>query len=193
MVQAGANSVLHGQWGTIHSPGDWMRDDRIGGLPLTQGHWGAVAADDKLFAASLAEKAFAKSNFEAAWGNWTSLVRPHLDSRLQADKLGATVRYGALHYAVVDAAWRAMGQGYKQQHRIASFDAAALAAAIVDYDAAFAAYRAFGLADVFAPSLYHPYYLCLGTQCNCALDPPANQTGDKDYGIGATIDGLRQP
>lgn len=25
-----ADVVLHGQWGTIHSPGDWMRDDRIG-------------------------------------------------------------------------------------------------------------------------------------------------------------------
>ena len=70
--------------------------------------------------------------------------------------------------------------------RLSDYDAA-----IADYDAAFAAYRAFGLADVFAPSLYHPYYLCLGTQCNCALDPPANETGDGHNGVGATIDSLR--
>ena len=83
-----------------------------------------------------------------------------------------------------------MGHGYRKQHGMA-YDAVALAAAIADYDAAFAAYRAFGLADVFAPSLYHPYYLCLGTQCNCALDPPANETGDGHNGVGATIDSLR--
>lgn len=107
---------------------------------------------------------------------------------MQADRVGATVRYGARHYALVDAAWRAMGHGYRKVHNM-SYDAAALSAAVRDYDAALAAYRAFGLADVFAPSLYHPYYLCLGTACNCAFDP--SDAGDGGDGVGATIDALR--
>jgi hypothetical protein len=57
VTQSGALSVLHGQWGTLDSPGDWMRDDRIGGWPRTNGHWAAVTKHDADFAASLAEKA----------------------------------------------------------------------------------------------------------------------------------------
>ena len=69
------------------------------------------------------------------------------------------------------------------------FDPKALASAIADYDNAWAAYRAFGLSHVFAPSLYHDYYLCLGTSCNCAFDP--QDSGDDGAGIGVTIDRLR--
>lgn len=37
---------------------------------------------------------------------------------------------------------------------------------------------------------YHPYYLCLGTHCNCAFDPPlADLKGNS--GIGAAVDALR--
>ena len=57
---------------------------------------------------------------------------------------------------------------------------------------AWAGYRAFGLAEVYAPSLYHPYYLCLGTHCNCAFDPPpADLKGNLHGGIGAAVDALR--
>ena len=49
-----------------------------------------------------------------------------------------------------------------------------------------------GLAEVYAPSLYHPYYLCLGTQCNCAFDPPAEDLKNSlSGGIGAAVDALR--
>ena len=61
--------------------------------------------------------------------------------------------------------------------------------------AAWAAYRAYGLAEFYAPSLYHPYYLCLGTHCNCAFDPPAQDFtasgGIGSAGVGAAVDALR--
>eukprot|EP00041_Stephanoeca_diplocostata_P028099 m.786342 g.786342 ORF g.786342 m.786342 type:complete len:87 (-) comp23305_c1_seq31:1818-2078(-) len=63
-------------------------------------------------------------------------------------------------------------QGYRKNAGM-NYNATALANAITEYDAATSAYRAFGLSNVFAASLYHPYYLCLGTSCNCAFDPPA--------------------
>ena len=67
-----------------------------------------------------------------------------------------------------------------------------LASAILAYDAAWAAYRAYGLAEFYAPSLYHPYYLCLGIQCNCAFDPPAADLENSlAGGIGAAVDKLR--
>ena len=45
---------------------------------------------------------------------------------------------------------------------------------------------------MYAPSLYHPYYLCLGTQCNCAFNPPAaDLKGNLHGGIGAAVDALR--
>jgi hypothetical protein len=77
-------------------------------------------------------------------------------------------------------------------------NSSALAAAIDHYDAAFLAYRAFGLANVHAASLYHPYYLCLGTTCSGAFDPPpcdlqpGSIHGKNMFGIGHTVDGLRE-
>ena len=61
---------------------------------------------------------------------------------------------------------------------------------ICDYDAAWRAYRAFGLANVFAPSLYHDYYFCIGDSCNGSFEP-GNATGDNGEGIGALVDSLR--
>jgi hypothetical protein len=165
-----------------------MRDDRIGGLPTTSAHWAQVVQKEADFDASLNEKAWAKANFAVALDTWSKGVVPHLSDAVQASRVGSTVRYGALLYEVIDAAWRAMGVGFKKSHNM-SFDPGALNAAIVDYDAAFTAYRAYGLSDVFAPSLYHPYYLCLGTKCSCAFDPI--DAGDSGHGIGATIDALR--
>ena len=76
-------------------------------------------------------------------------------------------------------------------------DNATVVAALESYDAAWAAYRAFGFSCFQAASLYHPYYLCLGTSCNGAFDPPDTdmQRGDihglNAYGIGHSIDALR--
>ncbi len=57
--------VACGQTGTISSPGDWIRDDRIAGLNVTRGHFKVVAGNASLLAQSLAEKAFAAENFAA--------------------------------------------------------------------------------------------------------------------------------
>jgi hypothetical protein len=114
----------------------------------------------------------------------------------------------------------AMGAAYASKDR-AGFNSTELGAAIGSYDAAWAAYRAFGLAEVYAASLYHPYYLCLGarqhpslrsptagplsarrltklcvgvagTHCNCAFDPPASDLQNTLHaGVGAAVDRLR--
>jgi hypothetical protein len=42
------------------------------------------------------------------------------------------------------------------------------------------------------PSLYHPYYLCLGTHCNCAFDlPTVDLANSLNRRIGAAVDKLR--
>ena len=157
-----------------------MRDDRIAGMNRTRNHWGKVVTSRKRFNASLAEKAFGASNFEMLRKTWTKKVMPFLSDMTQRDQLGATVDYGVHLYRIVEASWRAMAQGYLKERRWSRlggvappttipFDPKALAEAIADYNAAWAGYPAFGLANVFAPSLYHPYYLCLGTSCNCAF------------------------
>eukprot|EP01047_Picozoa_sp_COSAG01_P060032 COSAG01_NODE_7297_length_3262_cov_8.165033_3_plen_92_part_00 len=64
----------------------------------------------------------------------------------------------------------AMGAAYASKDR-AGFNSTELGAAIGSYDAAWAAYRAFGLAEVYAASLYHPYYLCLGARQHPSLLP----------------------
>ena len=35
------------------------------------------------------------------------------------------------------------------------------------------------------------YYLCLGTHCNCAFDPPDADLAADGHGIGAAVDRLR--
>ena len=98
-------------------------------------------------------------------------------------------------YEVIYAAWRVMAQGAAYTNRAkdpAAFNKTELADGILAYDAAWAAYRAYGLAEFYAPSLYHPYYLCLGIQCNCAFDPPAADLKNSlSGGIGAAVDALR--
>ena len=68
------------------------------------------------------------------------------------------LRTGVLLYSIIYEAWTVMAQG-AQHSKPASgshFNATELGEAILAYDAAWAAYRAFGLAEVYAPSLYHP-------------------------------------
>ena len=88
---------------------------------------------------------------------WTAEIKPHLTDPVLADKIDASVMYGVLLYSIIHPAWRVMAQGaaHAAADR-AGFNATELAAAILAYDAAWAAYRAYGLAEVYAPSLYHP-------------------------------------
>jgi hypothetical protein len=50
-----------------------------------------------------------------------------------------------------------MGYGYRLTHHLPQ-SIADLQEAISDYDTAWNTYRAFGLTEFYAPSLYHDYY-----------------------------------
>eukprot|EP00051_Salpingoeca_urceolata_P017172 m.232290 g.232290 ORF g.232290 m.232290 type:complete len:727 (+) comp18882_c0_seq12:64-2244(+) len=189
MVIDGSNAVLYGQWCTVGSGcGLWMRDDRIGGLGNgVSRHFSSLKDDASLWNATLANRAKAMTIFQQMFVSWQSGIKGHLTDPVQADKIEASVMYGVHLYSVIDAAWRVMVQGYRKTHNL-SYNATELLQAIADYDARMMAYQAYGLSELYAPSLYHPYYLCLGTQCNCGVSPPAGQAPD---GIGATVDSFR--
>jgi hypothetical protein len=181
-----AEAVLLGQWGTVQPGfrGNWfMRDDRMGDVTS---HLKTMSATVR--AAALEEKVQALGLQLRNRGLWQSSIMPHLTDPVLVDNIDASVEYGVKLYAIIVPAWRVMVQGALYQKADSSFNKTELAGAIEAYDSAWAAYRAFGLAEFYAPSLYHPYYLCLGTQCNCAFDPPAS---DVHGGIGAAVDALR--
>ena len=209
IVQNGALTVLHGVWGVNETAGDWMRDDRMCGLACTSSAFAsACRRGDAAWAAGLAERAWAKRNSAIMVGIFASAVAPLMNNTVQRSQIGASVQYGAYLFAIVDAAWRIMAQGYLSGTTGATVDGAdraelappscgpntrfnqtELTAAICTYDAAQLAYRAFGLANVFAASLYHDYYLCLGDDCNGSFEP--GNAGDGGRGIGALVNSLR--
>ena len=186
---AAADAVLHGQWGTVGGgTGDaFMRDDRMGDVTS---HLKAMGATER--AAAVEEKVAALALQTGNLALWETAIRPHVTDPVLCDKVDASVQYGVHLYGIIVQAWRVMAQGVLHQMADPAFNKTALGDAILGYDAAWAGYRAFGLAEVYAPSLYHPYYLCLGTHCNCAFDPPpADLKGDLHAGIGAAVDALR--
>eukprot|EP01065_Artemidia_motanka_P005920 TRINITY_DN12878_c0_g1_i1.p1 TRINITY_DN12878_c0_g1~~TRINITY_DN12878_c0_g1_i1.p1 ORF type:complete len:588 (+),score=184.61 TRINITY_DN12878_c0_g1_i1:65-1765(+) len=186
--QTAANSVLHGMWGTVGSrPSLWTRDDRIGGMDRVKGHWESLGNDSGLWDASLAEMRAARDAWSGIAARFAADIEPALTDYPQRAFAAASVQYGTRFFEILDASWRVLAQGYRKDRKM-QYDAAALAAAIADYDSAFGAYRAFGLVNGFAPSLYHPYYLCLGTDCTGAFDPPP---GAAPAGIGASVDKYR--
>ena len=98
-------------------------------------------------------------------------------------------RYAVHLYTIIEVAWPLLYQSYAAaNHLPLLLSPTELTNALEKYDGAWSAYRAFGLANIFSASLYHPYYLCLGDFCNASFDPPAGQTPD---GIGSTVDALR--
>jgi hypothetical protein len=109
-----------------------------------------------------------------------------------------SAEYAAHLYTIVGAAWPLLQHAYRKKHKLPSLmTPQQISDKIAEYDAAFVAYRAFGLANVNAASLYHDYYLCLGTTCNGGFSPPAcdmqpgSYDGKNAYGIGYTVDQLR--
>lgn len=165
--------------------GLWMRDDRIGGLDKIQGHFAKLSDAD--FNQSLALKQQSVQIWASMMDQFEAEVRPKLKNLNIADAIEASLEYGWRLFSIVEAGWRVMIQGYRKTHN-KSYSESELRQAITDYDSHFGAYRAFGLANQYAASLYHPYYLCLGTSCTGAFDPPA---GSAPGGIGATVDSFR--
>lgn len=184
---AGAGAVFQGQWGggLASGPGDWMRDDRIGGLERTSGHFRSLGQDAAKWNETVALRQRALGLFNGSLALFATAVAPALTDPVQADVLEASIRYGLHLYSVVEAAWRVMALGYRKQNNM-TFDAAALQRAVAEYDSRWAGYQAFGLSEVYAASLYHDYYLCLGNDCDNAF-----VSDGKDPGIGATVDAFR--
>ena len=165
----------------------FMRDDRMGDVSSYLARMDATSRDR-----AVAEKVTALQLQRQNQALWEASIRPHLTDTVLADKIDASVQYGVLLYSIIVPAWRVMAQGVLHLKHDPSFNKTELGAAISAYDAAWAAYRAYGLAEFYAPSLYHPYYLCLGTHCNCAFDPPKSDlTNSLHGGIGAAVDALR--
>lgn len=69
-------------------------------------------------------------------------------------RLNIKVLYGVHLYGIIVQAWRVMAQGALHQMSDPAFNTTELGLAIAGYDAAWAGYRAYGLAEFYAPSLY---------------------------------------
>jgi hypothetical protein len=194
-----ADVVLHGQWGVTNQCFTWMRDDRIGGLDEVSGPecLGANGASEANWLASLDERLSALATAKRNLALYSSSIDPHVTDRSLAEAVETSAEYAVHLYEVVGAGWPLLQHAYRLAHGPPStMNASALAAGIQKYDAAIGAYRAFGLANVRAASLYHPYYLCLGTTCSGAFDPPPcdmgpSQSGKNRFGLAHTVDSLR--
>ena len=173
-----------------------MRDDRIGGLD--QLSW-CLGGDDKKWELSLAEKMSARAMALSNVDLYAKEILPKVTDYALAQWMSVSAEYAAHLYSIVAAAWPLLQHAYRQAHGISPLlNPLQLAAQIHTYDAAFGAYRSFGLANVDAASLYHDYYLCLGTSCNNGFTPLVEDMqrysiqGKDAYGIGYTIDQLRK-
>lgn len=107
--------------------------------------------------AAVEEKAEALALQHSNYALWSSAIMPQVTDDVLVDKIDASVQYGVQLYSIILAAWRVMAQGAAHASTgHAGFNQTELSAAILAYDAAWAGYRAFGLAEFYAPSLYHP-------------------------------------
>jgi hypothetical protein len=192
-----ADMVLRGQWGTVPSCGTWMRDDRMGGLEQL-GCFNGLGANDTLWRASIAEMDGAAATATAIKVTFEHRIRPYLRDPEQIETVQASVEYASRLYDIIAAAWPVLRQAFCVKKNLTlPMRPPQLEAALARYDAAWSAFRAFGLANTHAASLYHPYYLCLGTTCNGGFDPPPADMqagsiyGKNSFGIGHTVDSLR--
>jgi len=177
MVTTAAEAVYYGKYGgQMNTNYMWLRDDRIGSME-TAGI-GAGSAEP------IAPREKAVSLWVEVNQTYYNGVLPYLMDFQQQDMLGATVEYGLRLYTVIEAGWKVMVWGYLKLHGH-EFNATALNQTIADYYSHFGAYKAFGLANRYAASLYHDYYLCLGTFCTGAFDP--SDTHSAPPGIGSSI------
>lgn len=193
-----AQVVLHGQWGTVSSCGSWMRDDRIGGDHQAARCFEALGADQRRWRASVAEKSWARDESQRMLLLYRNEIFPHLQDNKLRDAIEVSTLYGSHLYSIVAAGWKLIAETYRQKHNMPPLlSPECLRAAVEAYDGAFAAYRAFGLSEPMAASLYHPYHLCLGTTCNNAFEPPETDmqegswNGKNSQGMGHAVDGLR--
>jgi len=191
VMKMSSNMVLHGQYGTNPYCSMWMRDDRMGGLDQ-------LGCFQQLGTESKQEKSDAYLTSLKMATVFEKTISPHLVDQDMVETLWASFNYGKLLYSIINTSWPLLHQAYCMKHNLTlPMTNVSLVQALDRYDSAWAAYRAFGLANKHAASLYHPYYLCLGTTCNSAFDPPdvdmqsGSIEGRDAYGLGHTIDLIR--
>ena len=198
VAQMSSDMVLHGQWGTTPYCSTWMRDDRMGGLDQL-GCLNQLSDNTTLWEQSEDEKTHAYNTSLEIATLFDEKIRPHLTDHDMIETLWASCEYAKLLYGIIDTSWPLLRQAYCMQHNypLPMKSNVTIEQALNRYDAAWSAYRAFGLANKYAASLYHPYYLCLGTTCNGAFDPPDTDmqsgsiNGRNAYGLGQSIDSVR--
>jgi hypothetical protein len=203
---ASAEVVLKGQWGTVSTCGSWMRDDRLGGVRqaercfklLGEGPPSKPRPIAAKWQASLEEKRWARDESVRLLTVYRRHIMPFVTDEQLKQAIDVSTEYGTHLWSVVAAGWKLMGQTYRQDRDMPDLvNGTCLHGALREYDAAWAAYRAFGLAEIYAASLYHPYFLCLGTGCNSAFDPPevdlqdARIDGKNARGMADSVSRLR--
>eukprot|EP00040_Diaphanoeca_grandis_P024403 m.134036 g.134036 ORF g.134036 m.134036 type:complete len:573 (+) comp29715_c0_seq1:24-1742(+) len=182
-----AEAVFRGQWGATlgASPGIWMRDDRIGGFSRVNGHFKSLGDDSSKWAETVALRQQAVGFWNEIQATFRATIAPEMTDPTLVDVVDASIQYGLGLYTIVEAGWRGMAIGYRKNNKM-SFSQANLTQAIADYDNAWGAYKAFGISELYAASLYHDYYLCLGDDCDNAF-----VSDGKDPGMGDSINSLR--
>jgi hypothetical protein len=149
----------------------WTRDDRLGGLEQGLGsHFKTMVTSpdpDTALNTSIAWK-------DASVATWTSMqqafVASGADAALQAsgrvelaNYIRVSIEYGLRLYGIVREAFEVFAWGVRHDHNL-PINTTALAAALARYDADWAGYAGFGLANEEAPSLYRPVYFNLPGQ-----------------------------
>lgn len=149
----------------------WTRDDRLGGLQQGLGsHFETMvtsADPDSALNASIAWK-------DASVATWTAMqglfVSSGADAALQAsgraplaNYIRVSIEFGLRLYSIVREAFEIFAWGVRHDHGLPT-NKTALGTALQRYDAGWAGYAGFGLANEEAPSLYRPVYFNLPGQ-----------------------------
>jgi hypothetical protein len=181
LVRAAAHGVYLGKYGGSQNTNNmWLRDDRIGTMETA-----GIGSHSQ---SSMQSRVDAMAQWALVNHTYVTGVRPHMTDPQQQAELGAGVEYGQRLYGIIEAGWSSMVLGYAKIHGL-PFDATALNTSLEAYDARWAGYRAFGLTNRYAASLYHDYYLCLGTECSGAFSPLPGAAAPS--GIGSSISKIR--
>lgn len=137
--------------------GNWMRDDKLGGLDQLKEAF-AFLYDHQTIDKALDEK---KEAMEI-WQEAAALVRTiHFSDSKQAHYVDLSVRYGLCLFTIVYHGWQVMAEGYKGD-KTGAYDHCLISEAIAAYDKAWEAYRELEKEED-CPSLYrNEYWDCPG-------------------------------
>lgn len=137
--------------------GNWMRDDKLGGLDQLREAF-AYLYDHHTLKNAVDEKKEAMEIWEEAEALADTIVFPN---KQQGDYIRLSTRYGRCLFTIVYHGWQVMAAGYTGDHT-GVYDKALLTSAISAYDSAWNTFRALE-AEPECPSLYrNEYWDCPG-------------------------------